>query len=471
MKQTSLRLSNAFQPRGTHSYRCYCRTLVSALLLCYLFLIWLSLFVVPNLPTSVHPQLSRTSFTATSSHNAYAYVFLMAGCNPKRVSRYIGYVYNILISKLILKESGSKADVVVLTRMSSDTDAKVIPEQDMLERAGVIVKYLPKVHTDNFFSAMMDKFRVLSMVEYDRVIFMDSDVTPFCNLDYMFESSVGSDAILAPNVVLTYRHEPAQGGFFMVQPKKGDYEKILEIIDYQMHNFHNFSEEYGWGHKIVPPDGWNSYRYHNQTQWNFYGAFADQGLLYHWVKYEKSDVTFIRYKELQQWGEVDSQTDPSSLLLGPIPVSEIPTPHRNKTIGYIKKSIDKLPKCGGETLKLKRGYQVNEHSPCRDYIHWTGRSKPWLQYQRPKKVTRYLKSISDHRQIRHKALWWYYWLSQVKEKNNIDIDIEGFNTERPTLGTQITMTYMRNYMDKHNEMNGSTPLEDKKERVENGARL
>ncbi|KAL7481258.1 hypothetical protein ACHAW6_006937 [Cyclotella cf. meneghiniana] len=458
-------LYDAFNKCSTHSPHCCCRTLGVALLFCYLSVIWLS-FVVPNTHTSVQLYVSPRFSVTNFSHNHYAYVFLMAGCNPNKATQYIGYVYNILISKLILQQSGSNADVVVLTRMSAEATAEAIPEQGLLERAGVVVKYLPKVHTDNFFSAMLDKFRVLSMVEYDRVIFMDSDVTPFCNLDYMFESSVGSDAILSPNVVLSYRHEPAQGGFFMVEPKKGDYEKILEIIDYQMLNFHNFSEEYGWGHKILPPDGWNSYRYYNQTQWNFYGAFADQGLLYHWVKYEKSDVTFIRYKELQQWREVDPKSDSSSLLLGPIPVSEVPEPRRNKTIGYVKKTIDKLPTCGGEKLKLKRGYQVSEHSPCRDYHHWTGKSKPWLQYQRPKNMKHYLNSISDHSQIKHKAVWWYYWLNQVKEKYDIDIDIERFNTERPNLGTKLTISYMHNYMNKYNQIRGSTPKEDKKERFD-----
>ncbi|KAL7489431.1 hypothetical protein ACHAW6_015096 [Cyclotella cf. meneghiniana] len=468
MKQRSIYIADALKRRGANPSRCYCRTLVAALLVCHFCVLWLSFFI-PNVPAQL--QVSPRSLTSNSSNNQYAYVYLMAGCDPKKVTRYIGYVYNILISKLILQQSGSKADVVVLTRMSSETTAEVIPEQGLLESAGVIVKYLPKGHTDNFFSAMMDKFHVLSLVKYARVIFMDSDVTPFCNLDYMFESSVGSDAALAPNVVLSYKREPAQGGFFMVEPKKGDYEKILEIIEYQMRNFHNFSEEFGWGHKIIPPDGWNSLNHYNQTRWDFYGAFADQGLLYHWVKYEKSDVTFIRYKELQQWGEVDPKTDSSSLLLGPISVSEIPEPHRNKTIGYIKKTSDKLPSCGGKKLKLKRGYHISGHSPCCDYHHWTGKSKPWLQYQRPKNITNTLKSISNHELIEDKAVWWYYWLNQVKQKNNIDIDIEGFNTERPNLGTKITMTYMHNYKNKHNQISGSRGEEITIDKFKSKARL
>ena len=208
-----------------------------------------------------------------SSNGRFAYVFLMAGCNPKQNERYIGYVYNILISKHVLKQSGSNADVIVLTRMASVTKDETIAEQKLLERAGIIVKYLPKVHTDNFYSAMLDKFQILKLTEYDRVLYMDSDIAPFCNLDYMFHMSMGQNPIFAPNVVLSYKHEPAQGGFFMIKPQEGDYEKVQEIIDHRIHNSYNFSDDYGWGHKFQGyPDVWNDMNNKNQTKWDFYGA-------------------------------------------------------------------------------------------------------------------------------------------------------------------------------------------------------
>ena len=205
----------------------------------------------------------------------FAYFFIIAGCDPKKPSRYIGYVYNIIISKHVFMHSGSNADVVVLIRMASNTKEETIPEQKILQVAGIIVKYLPKVHTDNFFSAMLDKFQVLKYYsEYYRILFMDSDVTPFCNLDYMFAHSMGKkNAIFAPNVILSYKREPSQGGFFMLSPEEGDYERLQDIIDYRIRNFYNFSEDYGWGHKFSGyPDVWHSFNHENQTKWDFYGA-------------------------------------------------------------------------------------------------------------------------------------------------------------------------------------------------------
>lgn len=166
--------------------------------------------------------------------------------------------------------------MVVMIRMSSETEQETIPEQQTLEKAGVIVKYLPKVHTDNFFSAMLDKFQILRYYkEYFRILFMDSDATPLCNLDYMFTNSLGKGKkpIFAPNVILSYKREPSQGGFFMLNPEKGDLERLQEIIDHRINTYYNFSEEYGWGHKFRGyPDVWNSMKLKNQTKWDFYGA-------------------------------------------------------------------------------------------------------------------------------------------------------------------------------------------------------
>eukprot|EP00956_Cyclotella_meneghiniana_P012085 scaffold17152_cov75-Cyclotella_meneghiniana.AAC.13 len=240
--------------------------------------------------------------------------------------------------------------------MSSNIKEETIPEQKILHKAGIIVKYLPKVHTDNFFSAMLDKFQILKYYsEYYRILFMDSDVTPFCNLDYMFSHSMGKkNAIFAPNVVLSYKNEPSQGGFFMLSPEEGDYERLQDIINSRIQNFYNFSEDYGWGHKFNGyPDVWHSFNHENQTKWDFYGAYADQGLLLQWVKYEKSDVTIIEGDKLERWSEVNSSDHP---LLGPIGVTEVSG--RAKTIGLIDKKSDIVKSCGGNNNDLRRDYHV-----------------------------------------------------------------------------------------------------------------
>ena len=74
-----------------------------------------------------------------------------------------------------------------MIRMHVDTNEEKLPQEDeeILNKSGIIVKYLPKARADNFHTAMMDKFRILQFVEYDRILYLDSDVIPLNNLDYV----------------------------------------------------------------------------------------------------------------------------------------------------------------------------------------------------------------------------------------------------------------------------------------------
>ena len=75
----------------------------------------------------------------------------------------------------------------------------------------------------------MDKFEILDLVQYSRVLFLDSDIMPFCNLDYLFHLSDWSNAVLKDNLVFAWRNEPANGGIFMLKPNHTDYLNIKEI--------------------------------------------------------------------------------------------------------------------------------------------------------------------------------------------------------------------------------------------------
>lgn len=58
----------------------------------------------------------------------------------------------------------------------------------------------------------------------------------------------------------------------------------------------------GWGHRIDPPDYWMNLDRRRGNSWNFHASFADQGLLYHWVKYVKKNVSIIIYDALWSSG-------------------------------------------------------------------------------------------------------------------------------------------------------------------------
>lgn len=231
---------------------------------------------------------SLTNTTRTSNNNntnsRFAYVYLMAGCIPssRKLPAYLGYMYNIMISKRILLERGSKQDVFVLIRMHEKTDYTKLPpeEESLFTKAGVKFMYLPKVKCDNFHTAMMAKFNILNLTQYERVMYLDSDVMPIWNMDYLFLGSVGSNAVIAENLIIAYKGEPASGGFFMLRPDEKDFLEIRAVIDKQHNSYETFDEKIGWGHKFTPEDPWRPYKnvkgWQNGTLWNWYGAFSDQ---------------------------------------------------------------------------------------------------------------------------------------------------------------------------------------------------
>ena len=84
---------------------------------------------------------------------------------------------------------------------------------------------------------MMEKFRILQLTDYSRVMYLDYDVMPTCNLDYLFdlsdplsEPSDDSSLQLKENVIVAYQSEPSSGGFFILKPNSTDYDHIERII-------------------------------------------------------------------------------------------------------------------------------------------------------------------------------------------------------------------------------------------------
>jgi len=87
------------------------------------------------------------------------------------------------------------------------------------------------------------------MVEYDAVLFLDTDVLPLCNLDYVFDlvgegehgdtlrDYVGNRT-RRRNLILAWKTEPSNAGFFIVRPGKGELDELNEILRRQRESQH-----------------------------------------------------------------------------------------------------------------------------------------------------------------------------------------------------------------------------------------
>jgi len=125
------------------------------------------------------------------------------------------------------------------------------------------------------------------------------------NMDYLFDLSIQGK--LQENVVFAGKTEPANGGTFMVAPKEDSWDRLLDIIQKKeergaMLPYPHWNETIGWGHVIEENDYWETFSKSKSQSWNFHGSFADQGLLYHWVKYEEKSVSIVFSQQVQHWG-------------------------------------------------------------------------------------------------------------------------------------------------------------------------
>ena len=99
----------------------------------------------------------------------------------------------------------------------------------------------------------------------------------------------------------------------LIMPQTRKFCKVQKIIEDREMEGYSFNTTIKFGHQITPPDHWESItsyvkELHNETDhdkhqvtWDFYGAFTDQGLLYHWTKCVKKILSIINGDKVQTW--------------------------------------------------------------------------------------------------------------------------------------------------------------------------
>jgi len=383
----------------------------------------------------------------------FAYCFVIAGCDPNNPS-YRNYLYNVMIAAKQLRQLGSKADVVVLVQMDfflqigkNDLQTKRqefhqtgngringtlpkelmfrLPPQDqqMLQKMNIIVKYIPPHPQQSFHRTMLDKFRVWSLVEYDRVLFLDGDILPIQNMDYIMQASMKHSESEYPQlpqlkeaIVVKGGVAPYNGGFFVIKPNMTEYKQIDHIIKTREKEARNmprpfFNYSKGWGHQMggiingtSMVDKWVGYRQQG-TNWKFNGAYTDQGLLYYWLRYVKRSLSLIidRAGVVQNW---DYRTIPDAHYDDDAPMilqESLKTPFSNLT-------VTSLP--ANEYGSCRPG----KHPPASGYVHLTSKKKPWLKGPPKELITFENKNLS----CRH---FWFYELQQLNTKLDLGLDL------------------------------------------------
>ena len=279
------------------------------------------------------PTTDPNSLQGTQK-SKFAYITLIHGID--NTFTYRGFLYNALIMRKSLTSLGSTADFIVMLGFTTQGDQLDFPlfEKDiqLLKQAGIRILYLPRLLPINkkvkFTEMALLKITPWNLTAYDKIQYMDGDVLPITLMDCYFDFEL--------NTFNTGNASPLNSGWFVAVPDADIYNKMHEKAVERINN--PWNKKRGWG--TAMPRG---IEYRNQKKtvrnWDFNGASLDQGLLFH--TYALHGRTLL----------IDTNFG------------------LEYTEGHMKRiDLDKelLQSCNGVP-------------PVGSFIHYTGKSKPWLQ--------------------------------------------------------------------------------------------
>jgi hypothetical protein len=138
----------------------------------------------------------------------WAYTFFIGGVptipnNETALDQagYRGLLYNVLVSVKILQDSGSQADMILMVHMAEPYASLPNRDVQMLQKLNLRIYYTPPTlpsYTNGISTIALEKFRILDLVQYSRVLYMEADVMPHCNLDYVFRLSEPANQSVIP---------------------------------------------------------------------------------------------------------------------------------------------------------------------------------------------------------------------------------------------------------------------------------
>jgi hypothetical protein len=303
-------------------------------------------------PIILHPDAKDDIYpnTSTSGHSENAIFTLMAGINPyesqsvKNYVCYLGYLIHLAAVRFLLDVSGSTMDFNILFRIQHGLPNNTLPvtQQEFFSKLRMNIIFLPQKADGSWKSFTMEKFHVLRFHEYKRIFFIDADVLPICDLTHYFNMS--DQGIFAPNVIFAFNNEPSNAGLFLISPERDDWEIFKKIPDYM-------NPKMGFGIPLAEPAEGMKGTY---SDWSWQAVKEDQGMLYHWTRYVKKNVTMVNENRLKTWVDV------------------------NGTVKLVRE-VHRFRKRCPISIDSRRASVVN-YLAIRDFNHFTGRNKPWKTF-------------------------------------------------------------------------------------------
>ncbi|KAK4434443.1 UDP-glucuronate:xylan alpha-glucuronosyltransferase 2 [Sesamum alatum] len=176
------------------------------------------------------------SKTSTSSREAYATVLHSREA----------YVCGAITLAQSLLQTRTRRDLILLLDTSISQ-----PNRDALSRAGWKLRFIkrirnPRAEKNSYNEYNYSKFRLWQLTDYDKIIFIDSDIVVLRNLDVLFHfpqmSATGNDGSIFNSGVMVI--EPSNCTFRMLMHRRN------EIVSYNGGDQGYLNEVFVWWHRL-----------------------------------------------------------------------------------------------------------------------------------------------------------------------------------------------------------------------------
>ena len=319
----------------------------------------------------------RTSKGISQRSSDYAYTWVLGGIHEDKPS-YKGLCGQFWSLEISPEGRFRRRDFWVYARLSpnSTLDDLSDEEKQIFRALDVNVILLDKPKKESFAQVVYDKFLTINMTDYKRVMFLDGDMMPMTNLDYIFHLSdpdyQDTPTLLRPNFIMATRGEPCNTGVFMVEPSLQNFQKYLGVVRRQHQSakklpYPHFDWEKGWGHSFKETrDFWESVNMKGKQQWRWHASHSDQGLMYMYAKYVLGEVSIAIGERVQNWRRGSGER---------VPVKE--SEARDLFIPFQGKILRHQHSCDSvDGRRQNRFWRCNP--PYDSTAHFMGKEKPWL---------------------------------------------------------------------------------------------
>jgi alpha-N-acetylglucosamine transferase len=139
---------------------------------------------------------------------------------------YGGFLLGARVLGQSLRETGTKKELIALC-----TETVLDTTKEILKRDGWTIRPVQKIHSPyeglsargNYFAGAFSKLHIWNMTDYDRIVYLDSDVLVVKNIDHMFDCGTFCAALRHSDLFNT--------GVMVIQPNRSIFNDMLGKVE------------------------------------------------------------------------------------------------------------------------------------------------------------------------------------------------------------------------------------------------